>query len=68
MQYNPRSSVQHVQQPTGQVQNQMVNFGTSGQMPPSAQKIAPSVPRSHRDTDPNVFNQRFQAANQQRAL
>ena len=30
MQYNPRSSVQHVQQPTGQIQNQMVNFGTSG--------------------------------------
>ena len=30
MQYNPRSLVQHVQQPTGQVYNQMVNFGTSG--------------------------------------
>ena len=30
IQYNLRSSVQHVQQPTGQVQNQMVNFGTSG--------------------------------------
>ena len=30
MQYNPKSSVQHVQQSTGQVQNQMVNFGTSG--------------------------------------
>ena len=43
MQYNPGSSVQHVQQPIGQVQNQMVNFGTSGQIPSSAQKIAPSV-------------------------
>ena len=43
----------------------MVNFGTSGQIPPSAQKIAPSVQRIHRDIDPNVFNQRFQAANQQ---
>ena len=64
MQYNPGSSVQHVQQPIGQVQNQMVNFGTSGQIAPSAQKIAPSVQRIHRDTDPNVFNQRFQIVNQ----
>jgi len=67
MQYNPGSSVQHVQQPIGQVQNQMVNFGTSGQIPPSAQKIAPLVQRIHRDTDPNVFNQRFQTVNQQGA-
>jgi hypothetical protein len=56
--------MQHVQQPTGQVQNQMVNFGTSGQILLSVQKIAPSVQRIRRDTDPNVFNQRFQAANQ----
>jgi hypothetical protein len=67
MQYNPGSSVQHVQQPTGQVQNHMVNFGTSGQIPPLVQKIAPSVQRIHRDTDPNVFNQRFQTVNQQGA-
>ena len=44
----------------------MVNFGTSGQIPPSAQKIAPSVQRIRRDTDPNIYNQRLQAANQQR--
>ena len=44
----------------------MVNFGTSGQIPPLAQKIAPSVQRIHRDIDPNVYNQRLQAANQQR--
>ena len=43
IQYNPRSSMQHVQQPMGQVQNQMVNFGISGQIPSSAKKIAPSV-------------------------
>ena len=67
MQYNPGSSVQHVQQPTGQVQNQMVNFGTSGQIPPLAQKIAPSVQRIRRDIDPNIFNQRFQIVNQQGA-
>ena len=66
MQYNPGSLVQHVQQPTGQVQNQMVNFGTSRQIAPSAQKIAQSVQRIHRDTDPNIYNQRLQAANQQR--
>ena len=54
-----------MQQPTGQVQNQMVNFGTSGQIPPSAQKIAPSVQRIRRDTDPNIYNQRLQAASQQ---
>ena len=45
----------------------MVKFGTSGQIPPSAQKIAPSVQRIHRDIDPNVFNQRFEALNQQGA-
>ena len=45
----------------------MVNFGTSGQIPPSAQKIAPLVQRIHRDTNPNVFNQRFQTVNQQGA-
>ena len=38
MQYNPGSLVQHVQQPTGQVQNQMVNFGTSGQISTSVKK------------------------------
>ena len=67
MQYNPRSSVQHVQQPIGQVQNQMVNFGTSGQIPPLAQKIALSVQKICRDIDPNIFNQRFQTVNQQGA-
>ena len=67
MQYNPGSSVQHVQQSTGQVQNQMVNFGTSVQIPPSAQKIAPSVQRICRHIDPNVVNQRFQVVNQQEA-
>ena len=64
MQYNPGSLVHHVQQPTGQVQNQMANFGTSGQIPSSTQKITPSVQRIRRDTDPNVFNQRFQTVNQ----
>ena len=38
IQYNPGPSVQHVQQPMGQSQNQMVNFGTSGHIPSSAQK------------------------------
>ena len=66
MQNNPRLSVQYVQQPMGQVQNQMVGFGTSGQIPSSAQKIAPSVQRIHKDTDPSIYNQRLQAANQQR--
>ena len=60
MQYNPGSSVQHVQQPTGQVHNHMVNFGTSDQIPPLAQKIAPSVQRIRRDTDPNIYNQILQ--------
>jgi hypothetical protein len=67
MQYNPRPSVQHVQQLIGQVQNQMINFGTSGQIPLSAQKIAPSVPRICRDIDPNLFNQRLMATSQQGA-
>ena len=66
MQYNPRSSVQHVQQLTGQIQNQVVNFGTSGQIPSLAQKIAPLVQRICRDIDPNIYNQRLQAASQQR--
>ena len=33
IQYNPRSSVQHVQQLAGQGQNQVINFGISGQIP-----------------------------------
>ena len=36
IQNNLGSSVQYVQQPTGQVQNQMVNFGTLGQILSSA--------------------------------
>ena len=67
MQYNPRSSVQHVQQPTRQIQNKMINFGTSGQIPLSAQKIALSIQRIRRDIDHNIFNQRFQTVNQQGA-
>ena len=43
IQYNPGSSVQHVQQPVGQSQNQVINFGTSGHIPSLAQKIAPSI-------------------------
>ena len=66
IQYNPRPSVQHVQQPAGQSQNQMINFGTSGHIPSSAQKIAPSIQRIRRDIDPYVYNQRLQAASQQR--
>ena len=58
--------MQHVPQSMEQVQNQIVNFGTLGQIPPSAQKIAPSVQRIRRDTDPNIYNQRLKAANQQR--
>ena len=58
--------MQHVQQSTGQVQNQMVNFGTSGQIPSLAQKIAPSVQRIRRDMGPNIYSQRLQAANQHR--
>ena len=45
----------------------MVNFGTLGQIPLSAQKIAPSVQKIRRDIDPNIFNQRFQTVNQQGA-
>ena len=66
-QYNPRSLVQHVQQPVRQGQNQMINFGTSGHIPSLAQKIAPSIQRIRRDIDPSVYNQRLQATNQQRA-
>ena len=66
IQYNPGPSVQHVQQPTGQGQNQVINFGTSGHIPSSAQKIAPSIQRICRDIDPHVYNQRLQAASQQR--
>ena len=40
-----------MQQSTRQVQNQMVNFGTSSQIPSFAQRIAPSVQRIHRDKD-----------------
>ena len=50
----------------GQVQNQMVNFGTTGQILSSAQKIAPSVQTIHRDTDPSIYNHRLQVVNQQR--
>ena len=38
IQYNPGSSAQHVQQPTGQGQNQMINFVTSGHIPSSLKK------------------------------
>ena len=55
-----------MQQSTRQVQNQMVNFGIAGQIPSLAQKIAPSVQRIRRDIDINIYNQRLQAANQQR--
>ena len=55
-----------MQQSVGQGQNQMINFGTSGHIPSSAQKIALSIQMIHRDIDPNVYNQRLQAANQQR--
>ena len=65
IQHNHGSSVQHVQQPMGQIQNQM-NFGTSGQILSSAQKIAPLVQRIRRDTDPSIYNQRLKAANQQK--
>ena len=33
----------------------MVNFGTSGQIPPSAQKIAPPIQRIHRDIDVGII-------------
>ena len=58
-QYSSGPPVQHVQQPTGQSQNQVINFGTSGHIPSSAQKIAPSVQRIRRDIDPHVYNQRL---------
>ena len=44
----------------------MINFGTSGHITLLAQKIAPSVQRIHRDIDHNIYNQRLQAASQQR--
>ena len=66
IQYNPGPSIQHVQQPAGQGQNQVINFDTSGHILSSAQKIAPSIQRIRRDIEPNVYNQRLQAANQQR--
>ena len=66
IQYNPGPSIQHMQQPVGQSQNQMINFGTSGHIPSSAQKIAPSIQRIRRDIDPYIYNQRLQAAGQQR--
>ena len=59
IQYNPGPSVQHVQQPAGQGQNQVINFGTSGHIPSSAQKIASSIQRIHRDINPYVYNQRL---------
>ena len=62
--YNPGPPVQHVQQPAGQGQNQVINFGISGHIPSSAQKIAPSIQRIRRDIDPHVYNQRLQAASQ----
>ena len=37
-----------------------------GQIPSSAQRIAPSVQRIHRDIDPNIYNQILQAVNQQK--
>ena len=40
--------------------------GSSGHIPWSAQKIAPSIQRIRRDIDPYVYNQRLQAASQQR--
>jgi hypothetical protein len=45
----------------------MINFGTSGHIPSSAQKIALSIQRVRRDIDPYVYNQRLRAASQQRA-
>ena len=48
-QFHPGPSIQHVQQPVGQSQNQVINFGTLGHIPSSAQKIAPSVQRIRRE-------------------
>ena len=56
VQYNPGPSVQLVQQPVGQSQNQMINFGTSGHIPSLAQKIAPLIQKIYRDIDPYVYN------------
>ena len=56
IQYNLGPSIQHVQQPVGQSQNQMINFGTSGHIPSSTQKIAPSTQRIRRDIDLYVYN------------
>ena len=36
IQYNPRPSIQHVQQPAGKSQNQVINFGTLGHISSSA--------------------------------
>ena len=66
IQYNPGLSIQHMQQPKGQGQNQVINFGTTGHIPSSAQKIEPSIQRIRRDIDTYVYNQRLQAASQQR--
>ena len=59
IQYNPRPSIQHVQQPVGQGQNQVINFGTSDHIPSLAQKIAPSIQRIRRDIDPYIYNKRL---------
>ena len=56
IQYNPGPSVLHVQQPVGQGQNQVINFGTLGHIPSLAQKIAPSIQMNHRDIDSHVYN------------
>jgi hypothetical protein len=66
IQYNSGPSVQHVQQLVGQSQNQVINFGTLGHIPSPAQKMAPPIQRIHRDIDHFVYNQRLQAASQQR--
>ena len=55
-----------MQQLAGKSQNQVINFGTLGHIPSSAQKIAPSIQRIRGDIDPYVYNQRLQAASQQR--
>lgn len=57
MQHQSAAPVQ-MQQPTGQ--NQMVNFGTTDYIPPSATKIDPSQQRIRRNTYPNIFNQILQ--------
>ena len=54
IQYNLGSLVQHVQQPVGQGQNEVINFGTLGHISSSAKKIAPSIQRIRRDIDPYV--------------